>query len=83
MYSVTFASFTHPLCLSLTLCFHLGVSADGLLALSAGVGAELVEALGADVLVILLHVLLPVQVLTAVVAVEALTHGGGEITPGT
>ena len=83
MYSVTSASCGSLHCLSLTLCFHLGVGTDGLLALGAGVGAELVKALGADVLVILLHVLLPVQVVTAVVAVEALTHGGGEITLGT
>lgn len=66
-----------------TLCFHLGVSTNGALALCAGVGAELIEALGAHVLLVLLHIFLPMQVVTAVVAVEAISHGGGEITPGT
>lgn len=66
-----------------TLCFHLGVSADGAFALRTGVGAELIEALGAHVLFVLLHIFLPVQVVPAVVAVEAISHGGGEITPGT
>lgn len=59
--------------------FHLGVGADGALALGAGVGAELVEALGAHVLLLLHHVLLAVQVVPAVVAVEAVGHGGGEV----
>jgi len=59
---------------------HLGVSPDGTFALCTGVGAELVEALGAHVLLLLLHVLLPVQVVPAVVAVEAISHGGAEIT---
>lgn len=62
--------------------FHLGVRTDGLLALGAGVGAQLVEALDAHVLVVLLHVLLAVQVVAAVEAVGAVAHGGGgEVTP--
>lgn len=61
----------------------LGVSADGAFALCTGVGAELIEALGAHVLFVLLHIFLPVQVVPAVVAVEAISHGGGEITPRT
>lgn len=63
--------------------FNLGVRTDGLLALGAGVGAQLVEALDAHVLVVLLHVLLAVQVVAAVEAVGAVGHGGGEVTPGT
>lgn len=55
----------------------LGVSTNGTSALCAGIGTELIEALGAHVLVILLHILLPVQIVTAVVAVEAVGHGGG------
>lgn len=61
----------------------LGVRTHGALALCAGVGAQLVEALGAHVLLVLLHVLLPVQVVPAVVAVEAVGHGGAHVTPGT
>lgn len=68
---------------SVTLCFNLGVSTNRTSALCTGVGAQLVKALGAYVLVVLLHILLPMQVVTAVVAVEAISHGGGEITPGT
>lgn len=60
----------------------LGVGPNGASALSAGVGAELIEALGAHVLLVLLHVFLAVQVIAAVVAVEAVGHGGGEVTPG-
>lgn len=63
--------------------FHLGVCTDGLLALGAGVGAQLVKALDAHVLLILLHALLAVQVVAAVEAVDAVGHGGGEVTPGT
>ena len=37
--------------------------------------AELVEALEAAVVAVLLHVLLPLQVVSAVVAVELLSHG--------
>lgn len=73
-------SLIHP---SLTLCVHLGVGADGASTLCAGVGAELVEALGAHMLLILLHVLLAVQVVAAVEAVGSIGHGGGEIRPGT
>lgn len=61
----------------------LGVGTNGAFALCTGVGAELVETLGAYVLLVLLHVFLAVQVVTAVVAVEAISHGGGEITSGT
>ena len=64
-------------------CVHLGIGADGAAAVSAGVGTELIEALGAHMLFVLLHVLLPVQVVPAVVAVEAISHGGGEIMPET
>lgn len=60
----------------------LGVSSNGAFTLSTGVGAELLKALGANVLVVFLHILLPVQVVTAVVAVKAISHGGGEITSG-
>lgn len=57
----------------------LGVGADGTSAFCAGVGADLVEALGAHVLLVLLHELLAVQVVAAVEAVEALRHGGGQV----
>lgn len=63
--------------------FNLGVGTNRTPALCARVGAQLVEALGAHVLVVLLHVFLPVQVVAAVVAVEAVGHGGGEVAPGT
>lgn len=63
--------------------FHLGIGTNGASALSTGVGTELIEALGAHVFFILLHILLPVQVVAAVVAVEAVSHGGGEIALGT
>lgn len=53
----------------------LGVSPDGFLALGAGVGAELLEAFDAAVPPLLLHVLLALQRVPAVVAVEALRHG--------
>lgn len=52
----------------------LGVGPDGFLALHAGVGAELLEALDAAVPPLLLHILLALQGVTAVVAVEALRH---------
>ena len=45
------------------------------MALHTRVGAELVEALEAAVVAVLLHVLLPLQVVSAVVAVELLSHG--------
>lgn len=54
---------------------YLGVGADGLAALHTRVGAELVEALEAAVVAVLLHVLLSLQVVSAVVAVELLSHG--------
>lgn len=53
----------------------LGVGPDGFLALGAGVGAELLEAFDAAVPPLLLHVLLALQRVPAVVAVEALRHG--------
>lgn len=62
---------------------HLGVDADGAFALCAGVGADLFEALGAYGLLVLLHIFLALQVVAAVVAVEAFGHGGGEVAPGT
>lgn len=52
----------------------LGISPDGFLALSAGVGTELLEALDAAVPPLLLDVLLALQGIAAVVAVEALRH---------
>ena len=61
----------------------LGVSTNRTFALCAGVGTEFIKALSAHVLVVLLHILLPVQVVTAVGAVEAIGHGGGKVTPGT
>lgn len=59
---------------------HLGVSSDGFLALNAGVGADLIEALDAAVASLFLHVLLPLQVFTAVVAVKAVQHGAHGVT---
>lgn len=55
----------------------LGVSTNGAFALCTRIGAELIKALGAHVLVILLHILLAMQIVTAVVAVKAISHGGG------
>lgn len=43
----------------------------------------LVEAPDAHHLLILLHILLPVQAVTAVETVGAIGHGGAEVTPGT
>lgn len=62
---------------------HLCVSTNGASTLGAGVGTELIEALGAHMLVVLLHILFAVQVVAAVVAVEAVSHGGAHIMPGT
>lgn len=53
----------------------LGFCTDGLVAFHAGVGAVLVIAVQAAVVIILLHVLLPVQGGLAVVAVKLLSHG--------
>lgn len=64
-------------------CDHLRVSADGALALRARVGADLVEALGAHGLLVLLYIFLALQVFAAVEAVKAVGHGGGEVAPGT
>lgn len=68
---------------TVSLCFNLGVGTNRASALCTRVGAQLVKALGAHMLVVLLHILLPVQIITAVVAVEAIGHGGGEVTPRT
>lgn len=61
----------------------LGVCANGLAALHTGVGTELVKALQAAVVAILLHILLPLQRVPAVVAVEFLSHGAHLIAGGT
>lgn len=61
---------------------YLGVSADGFAALHAGVGAELVEALQAAVVAVLLHVLLSLQRVPAVVAVKLLGHGAYLVAGG-
>lgn len=50
----------------------LGVSSNGFLALNAGVGTDLLKALDAAVTTLFLHILLPLQRVTAVVAVKAL-----------
>lgn len=60
----------------------LGVGTDGFLALNAGVGTDLVKALDTAVAALLLHVLLPVQRVTAVIAVKALRHGAHSVTAG-
>lgn len=60
----------------------LGVGPDGFLALGAGVGTELLEALDAAVPPLLLHVLLALQRVAAVVAVEALRHGAHGVAAG-
>lgn len=59
----------------------LGINTNGSTTFYTGVGTQLVEALGAHVLLILLHVLLALQVVTAIVAVKAFSHGRGEIAP--
>lgn len=61
----------------------LSISAYGLAAFHAGVGAELVKALQAAVTAILLHILLPLQGVPAVVTVELLRHGAHLIAGGT
>lgn len=61
----------------------LGVGADGASALRTGVGADLVETLGAHVFVVFLHILLAVQIIPAVVAVKAVRHGGAHVVPWT
>lgn len=62
---------------------YLAVRTDGLAAVHAGVGAELVKALQAGVVAILLHILLPLQGVPAVVAVKLLSHGAHPIPRGT
>lgn len=61
----------------------LGVRTDGLAAFHTGVGAELVKALQAAVVAILFHVLLPLQGVSAVVAVKLLSHGTHLVPGGT
>lgn len=61
----------------------LSIGSNGASTLCAGVGTELVETFGAHMFVVLLHVLLAVQVVPAVVAVEAVRHGGAHVVPGT
>lgn len=63
--------------------YLLGVCSNGLAALHTGVGAELVEALQAAVVAVLLHVLLPLQGVPAVVAVKLLSHGAHFVPGGT
>lgn len=61
----------------------LGVGTNGLAAFHTGVGAELVKTLQAAVVAILLHVLLPLQGVPAVVAIELLSHSAHLIAGGT
>lgn len=61
---------------------HLSISTNRLATLSASVGAELVEAAHAHRLLVLLDVLLALQVVSAVEAVETLSHGGAQIAAG-
>lgn len=61
----------------------LGISSDGASALCTGVGTQFVKTLGAHMLVVLLHILLAVQVVPAVVAVEAVCHGRAHVVPRT
>lgn len=69
----------HPV---LSQCY-LGVRTDGFAAFHTGVGAELVKALQAAVVAILLHVLLPLQGVPAVVAIKLLSHGAHLVPGGT
>lgn len=55
---------------------HLGICTNGAAAFSTGVGTELVEAAHTDVLAFLGDVLLPLQVVTAVETVHAVSHCG-------
>lgn len=59
----------------------LGISPNGATAFGACVGTELVEALCTHVLLILHHILLPMQVVTAIVTVKAFRHGGSRVAP--
>lgn len=61
----------------------LGVRTNGLAAFCTGVGTELVKALQAAVVAILLHVLLPLQRVPAVVAVKLFGHGAYLVARGT
>lgn len=58
---------------------HLCISAYRFATLSAGVGAELVEAAQTHVLVLFVGVLLSLQVFSAVEAVKTLSHCGAQI----
>lgn len=62
---------------------YLGVRTNGLATFHAGVGAELVKALQAAVVAILLHILLPLKGVPAVVAVKLLSHGAHLVPGGT
>lgn len=59
---------------------YLGVRTNGLAAFCAGVGAELVKALQAAMVAVLLHIFLPLQGVPAVVAVKLLSHGANLVT---
>lgn len=58
----------------------LRISSDRSTAFRTGVGAQLVKAAHTHMLLILLDVLLAMQVISAVEAVEALRHDGARIT---
>lgn len=59
----------------------LGVGTDALVAFHTGIGTELVKAVQAAAVAILLHVVLPLQGVTAVVAVK-LGHGAHLVPAG-
>lgn len=58
----------------------LGVRTNGLAAFCAGVGTELVKALQAAMVAVLLHIFFPLQGVPAVVAVKLLSHGANLVT---
>lgn len=62
---------------------YLGIGPDGLPALGTGVGTELLKALDTAVASFLLHILLPMQRGTTIVAVETLGHGAHSVAAGT
>lgn len=61
----------------------LGIGPDGLPALGAGVGAELLKALDAAMAAFLLHILLSVQWGAAIMAIKAFGHGAHGVAAGT
>lgn len=61
---------------------YLGISPNGLLALHAGVGADLVKAGDTAVAAFLLHILLPMEGGAAIVAVKALRHHATGVAAG-